>query len=77
MWSLVTVGTTACHAISNAPGHLRLFSRRAHAFNTAWVMPTRVRDLRYQGSPECPHAFLNIFIIVFVWATKSSSASRR
>lgn len=53
MWSLVTVGTTACHAISNAPGHLRLFSRRAHAFNTAWVMPTRVRDLRYQGSPEC------------------------
>lgn len=56
MWSLVTVGTTACHAISNAPGHLRLFSRRAHAFNTAWVMPTRVRDLRYQGSPECPHA---------------------
>lgn len=40
-------------AISDAPGHLRLFSRGAHAFSTAWVMPTRVRDLRHQGSPEC------------------------
>lgn len=68
--------TTACSAISDAPGHLRPFSRRAQAFNMAWVMPTRERDTKGVQSVSVQR-FLNILIFVFVWATKSGFASSR
>lgn len=59
MWDLITMETAACGAISDAPGHFRLFSRRKG-----------VQSVSVQR-------FLNIFIIVFVWATKSGFASSR